>query len=215
MKCKTCKRCGKTYYGEKVIALAFYHSRKSQRIHWDKIQNRAVCRPCLQKERDREKKRNRWRDKFKRATESHAGSYIEAAHWRDDPNYPKVRSVAEFIIIFGWDIDKGAKAMENEYNNGCHRCRMDYQEMVHGYQDITVDIRNRGLPPDWENVQFLCMSCNREKGTLTPEEDQIMQRIYREHAVHMEKLKRDQGIGTLFAGIGVDFSASRRPLIKL
>lgn len=209
---RTCNRCSKTYHGEKVVGLAFW---KNDRARGTYTSPRSTCKPCEQKKRDEKKGANRWGDKFRRATVAHAKKYMAARHWETDPDWPEIKTVNEFIAVFGWDLGKGAKAMETQYENGCCRCRKPYEEMGHGLQDITVDIKNPEDPPDWENVQFLCMTCNRQKGSLAPEEDQIMQRIYREHAIHMERLERDQGVGTLWEGRGADFSAEIKPLTTI
>jgi hypothetical protein len=75
-----------------------------------------------------------------------------------------------FATRFGWATNVVRHGFEHAYANGCSYCHRAYAAMAHGLSDITIDICNRMLPPDFEtNTKFCCQTCNREKGSMASE----------------------------------------------
>jgi hypothetical protein len=140
-----------------------------------------TCRPCEETAGDTWKSANRWSTKAWDTTKSHAanlrtprkGPHCEAWH---DPGLTK-----EILIKrYGWLQEQLAHDAEFQYANGCSYCHHPYAAMGHGSADITIDIFDPRLPPDYgTNTRWCCPTCQRRKGLLTPEQWAIKQRIYR------------------------------------
>jgi hypothetical protein len=141
----------------------------------------SVCRACQEDARDRRKGGDREAAKASDARRGHAiklsrprrGSGVEAWH---DPNL----AASELEVVYGWDLPQMAHDIEYQYGNGCSYCHHSYKGMGHGLADITIDIFDPRLPPDYgTNTRWCCMTCQRRKGLLPPEKWAIKQRIYR------------------------------------
>jgi hypothetical protein len=118
---------------------------------------RRVCRACEQDVRDARKRDNRWATKARSTTKRHAD---RLGIQRDD-----------MVVVYGWDAKRLAHEAEHAYGNGCGYCGHPYISMGHGFQDITLDVIDRSRPPYYRsNTKWCCQTCNRKKGTLSPEE---------------------------------------------
>jgi hypothetical protein len=172
---RRCMQCGTWYAAEEVASgQAFSYSGPRERCIL-----RAVCRPCEETEHDA---RDRWGKKANATTTGHAvrlraprtGPHCEAWH---DPALTK----ETLIKRYGWSLAQIAHDAEFQYANGCSYCHHPYDGMGHGLADITLDIFDPRLPPDYgTNTRWCCMTCQRRKGLLTPEHWADKQRVYRQ-----------------------------------
>lgn len=191
---RSCARCGTLYDAEDVASgQAFSYSGAR-----DRCILRAICRPCEETAADGRKRDDRWASKVHTTTRSHAdklarlrsGPHCEA--WFD-PYLTKEILVGRY----GWAADQMAHDAEFQYANGCSYCHHAYAGMGHGAADITLDIFDPRLPPDYgTNTRWCCMTCQRRKGLLTPEKWAAKQRVYR--AWEMAKALSAKERGMLF-----------------
>jgi hypothetical protein len=67
-----------------------------------------------------------------------------------------------------------------QYGRCCSYCHRDYKGMGHAAADITLDIFDPRLPPEYgTNTRWCCMTCQRRKSLLTPQKWAMKLRIYR------------------------------------
>ena len=174
---RQCVRCGTSYSTEEVASgQAFSYSGARERCIL-----RAVCRPCEEKASDDRKGADRWPAKAGATRRGHAvklrklreGPHCEA--WFD-PDLTKEILTSRY----GWTAGQMAHDAKFQYDNGCSYCHHPYAGMGHGPADITLDIFDPRLPPDYgTNTRWCCMTCQRRKGLLPPEKWAAKQRIYR------------------------------------
>jgi hypothetical protein len=101
------------------------------------------------------------------------------------------------VSRYGWIPVQLTHDAEFQYDNGCSYCHHPYVDMGHGVADITLDIFDPRLPPDYgTNTRWCCMTCQRRKGLLTPEKWAAKQRIYR--AWERAKVLSAEARGMLF-----------------
>jgi hypothetical protein len=175
---RQCTRCGTWYPAEDVASGQAFHDRG-----WrgDKMHLATRCRPCEESAADARKSAYRWASKVHSTTRGHADKLAKS---RTGPHckawFDPGLSKEALISRYGWTADQMAHDAEFQYNNGCSYCHHPYVEMGHGVADITLDIFDPRLPPDYgTNTRWCCMTCQRRKGLLTPEKWAAKQRIYR------------------------------------
>lgn len=96
----------------------------------------------------------------------------------------------------GWKITRMAHESERAYENGCSECGELYALMGHGPGDVTIDIWDRRLPPEYgTNTRWICKTCNLSKGILTPKQWIVKKRLYRERAKFMDETRGDPRYG--------------------
>ena len=191
-----CTRCGTFYTAEDVASgQAFRPDRMRQDAS---CRTKLICRPCEESNSDGRKAAYRCASKVHSTTRGHAdkltkprlGAHCQA--WFDP-------SLTKEILIgrYGWAAGQMAHDAEFQYNNGCSYCHHPYADMGHGVADITLDIFDPRLPPDYgTNTRWCCMTCQRRKGLLTPEKWATKQRIYR--AWELAKTLSAEARGMLF-----------------
>lgn len=149
---RICRRCRFVAQGDDEIALWFRRSGKS-RLNF--------CDGCRADLRDGPKQINRFTAKARQTFNRHATKYIKQG-LANDPG--------DFALKFGWDVKRIAHEMEHAYGNGCSECGLPYEPMGHGPADITVDIWDPRLPPEYGvNTRLICSTDNQQKGDLIPE----------------------------------------------
>lgn len=61
-----------------------------------------------------------------------------------------------------------ARSAEHAYLGDCDHCGVPYAGMAHGLADMTLDVIDRTADPVFGvNTQWMCMTGNRQKSTLT------------------------------------------------
>lgn len=107
-----------------------------------------------------------------------------------------------FAARFDWDVDQMAHDIEHAASNGCPRCRRSFASMANGLRDITLDVIDpRQLPYYRTNCRWICDTCNKAAGDLTPEEDGLRLACWAKWEERMAELRADPWLGTLFEGI--------------
>ena len=136
-----------------------------------------VCIGCELTERTEKKRANRWIVKANSTLRRHAKRFEI--------------SISDMITRYGWNVDRIAHELEHHYNNGCSNCGRSYRSMGHGLADVTIDIFDRtALPVYGHNTRIICQTCNREKGTLSVEDNaakSIGWRLWEETQKQLEK----------------------------
>jgi hypothetical protein len=187
-----------TYYNEEIDE---FFRQNSDTYKYPK------CIGCEQKKKDIVKKENRFLRKADNAIRSHCDKYNKRMGTNLTPK--------QFRVEFNWNRRRMAHESEHIYNNGCPNCGESFVDMGHGLRDIEIDIKHPEAPPIYGfNTQWICHTCNHSKSQLPPYRYAIRQRCWHKWKKGQEKLEQDQGFGTLFEGIGVDFSAKKEQLIK-
>ena len=144
-----CIRCGGWY-----DAIAGFAPAGTDRLQH--AYRRPACIGCEQTQRDATKQRDRWAIKARDTLRRHAYKYG--------------LKPLEFSARFGWQIARIAHDLKHAFENTCAYCWHAYSGMPNGLASITLDIRDRGLPPHyWTNVQVCCETCNREKAGMSAE----------------------------------------------
>jgi hypothetical protein len=189
-------RCGTWYTAEDVASGQAF---RPDRVRQDaSCRMKVICRPCEEMASDTKKGSNRWPKKIQATRRGHAdklskprtGPHCEA--WFD-PNLTKEILVGRH----GWTTVQMAHDAEFQYANGCSYCHHPYTAMGHGVADITLDIFDPRLPPDYStNTRWCCMTCQRRKGLLPPDKWAAKQRVYREW--EMTKAASADARGMLF-----------------
>jgi hypothetical protein len=172
---RRCARCGTWYSAEEVA------SGQAFRRGGSKMYLASICRPCEETGSDARKGANRWPKKVAATTRGHAEKLSKlrsgphCAAWFD-PGLTKDALTGRY----GWTAEQMAHDAEFQYGNGCSYCHHPYVDMGHGVADITLDIFDPRLPPDYgTNTRWCCMTCQRRKGLLPPDKWAAKQRIYR------------------------------------
>lgn len=200
MKYKICKKCSGTY------SEYFFYKNITTNFGSHGFQSReTICKGCQISARTNSKRSNRSREKARRTLRHHAEKYIKLGHAASRENFAKK---------FGWNLDQMAHDINHAYSNGCSYCHEPYSKMGNGLSDLTLDIRYPDLLPYYEtNTCWACATCNQLKQRTPPDLwGQILQdwKVWQER---QNQLGKDQGFGTLFEGLGVNFSATKEPLI--
>lgn len=170
---KKCKRCGETYCG-KEIDVVFSISKFVKTRLYKSYQNR--CAHCRQDEDQARKDYQPWLRKATSTLKRHA---------KKEGLLPD-----EFKDKYGWNPEILACRMEQAYQNGCGECNYLYSTMTEGLGALTIDIWDRNLPPYIENTRLMCTTCNKEKGTRTPEEWAIYKATRRRRDTRLAQQKK-------------------------
>jgi hypothetical protein len=86
---------------------------------------------------------------------------------------------AEFARRYGWDVKRMAHDIEDVFASRCPYCDDAFADMEHGLADVSLDIVNPSLEPYYTtNTRWVCVSCNREKQGLSPEDWAIKLRAW-------------------------------------
>jgi len=151
-----CNRCGTTYPA-RIVVRAF-RTLPDGYIY-------PTCRPCEQTLKDQVKSADRWLDKAKNAIDSHA---VRLSIHR-----------ADLVRIYGWNKSCMAVDAQHAYGGACPYCYASFEAMGHGMQDLTLDIVDPQRPPYYRtNTRWVCQTCNRKKGRLTPADFEADREIY-------------------------------------
>ena len=165
---RRCHRCG-TVYPPHLLEYAFRFVGGRARV-LDASRTRrqiGVCRPCEQTGRDTKKRGNRWAAKARDTIRRHA---VRLSVDKSD-----------LIGRYGWEPARMAHEVEHAYKNGCNYCGGRFADMGHGLADITLDVIDRDRPPYYRtNTKWCCQTCNRKKGTLTPDEFEADRQMWAE-----------------------------------
>jgi hypothetical protein len=183
---RRCTRCGTWYTVEEVASGQAFRTTPRRRMHLATEALASICRPCEETAQDASKSSYRWGAKANATTAGHAvrlrsprtGPHCEAWY---DPDLTK----ETLINRYGWAQAQIMHDASFKYGNGCDYCHHPYVDMGHGLADITLDIFDPRLPPDYgTNTRWCCMTCQRRKGLLTPEHWAVKQRVYRQWETH-------------------------------
>lgn len=170
---KRCAKCGGSY------PLPFFAKRHGCDT---RITLRPVCKGCEQTERDRVKKANRFLQKARDSIRRHGRRLVEQG---------KIKFAVELQTIYRWDAYELAHDFEHAYKNGCGNCRKLFASMANGLSDMSIDITDRNRPPYYKtNTRIWCMTCNRDKGDMTPdefEEHQLGWKLWEDRQVELRR----------------------------
>jgi hypothetical protein len=197
---RLCLRCGTFYSSEEVESGQAFRTVGVQDASCTR--RHSICRPCIEADQDQHKGRDRWTCKANDTKRRHVVKLRTprkangTVAWHN-PNL----TVTELETTYGWTTHQLAHDARFRYNNGCDYCHHPYKEMGHGSGDITVDIYDPRLPPDYSNTRWCCMTCQRRKGLLAPEKWAIKQRIYRRWETTKQMTPEDRGM------LNLDFGA--------
>lgn len=190
---RRCTRCGNEYTAEEVVSgQAFRSGAGAGR----KMHLATTCRPCEETARDLRNGVDRWPGKVNDTTRRHAirlrfpkSLGPDGQSWHD----PDL-TTDKLITVHGWQRTQLAYDAQFQYGNGCSYCHHKYSGMGHGAADITLDIFDPRLPPEYgTNTRWCCMTCQRRKGLLTPEKWAIKKRIYRKWEANKLRAPEDKG----------------------
>jgi hypothetical protein len=157
---------------------------------------KGVCRRCEQTARDNQKRKNRWDVKARDTIRRHATNLTKKRAARGLAPVTK----KDLINKYGWDPKVVAHQAEYQYGNGCGYCHDLYASMGHGLADITLDVQDPEKEPYYRtNTTWCCMTCNRRKGRMSPEEFEADRRITAAWRRQQEQAEMDPGsVGMLF-----------------
>jgi hypothetical protein len=180
-----CAKCW-GWYGENFFSPA--HGRKN--CFAQKSRERR-CRLCRLTGRTEAKNGSgRFRIKAQSAIDGHAVKLVRKG---------LIQSKRELMEKYGWNVTDMAHDMEHAFKNGCPECRELFGNMANGLADLTIDIVDPKQPPYYGlNTRLFCMTCNRVKGQMSPEEWAGERRWRREWQQQQERLRCNPMVGTLF-----------------
>jgi 5-methylcytosine-specific restriction endonuclease McrA len=187
---RRCNRCGTTYPPHLVEGAFRFRGLDASRPR-STGRGRSVCRPCEQTQRDQRKISNRWAVKARDVIRRHA------VRFGIDKN--------DLVTRYGWEPERLAHDAEFQYGNGCTYCGEKYAEMGHGMGDITLDVLRRDEAPYYRtNTNWCCQTCNRKKGTTTPEAFEIDRQVFGVWSDHRKRIAEDPHAGGFLFGEGWD-----------
>ncbi len=141
-----------------------------------------VCIGCEQTRTDQIKLKNRPKHKAAGAIRRHAKKYN--------------MKPTEFANKYGWHLENMVHDLKHTHDNGCMDCREPFASMGHGLQDVSIDITDTLKDPFYGvNTRWICQSCNRLKGSLSPEKWAKKLIAWRQWKHIQEQLKSDIGFG--------------------
>ena len=175
---KTCRTCGVTYPADEAAVLfAPFRRHEAQGMH---TLYSATCRPCQQTKRDTVKVANRWPQKMRDTLKRHAGRL----------GY----SVSDLALRFGWNLSVMEHEARHAYANGCPYCHKSFKSMGRDLFNITLDIVNPAIPPDFiTNTRWVCDTCNRAKGGKDPSSWGAYMAGFRRHEEEARRQPRQLG----------------------
>jgi hypothetical protein len=167
-----CAKCGCSYEGDLVrhaVSLERLRQRSGKRVcpntEAPLVPGR-VCKPCR--------------------------NYTRFLKGRGDPFLLKAREtrrrhareleipVRVLILRHEWTDANIVKALRRAWEEECPDCTMAYKEMKGGMAEMTVDVIDRRLPPDWlTNCRIICRDDNSAKGKMPPEEWALHKAVWR------------------------------------
>lgn len=147
---KLCNRCGQMRDAE-----AFFRSGRGGR-HVHLPTKRSVCIGCEVTARTERKQHSRWIAKARSTRQHHAIRFRITAK--------------DLEVKYGWDTSQMAHDAEHTFKNGCHYCLAPFSSMANGLADLSLDINDRDREPFYVgNTRWACLTCNRQKSTMSPE----------------------------------------------
>lgn len=175
---RRCIKCGVEYAADEVASGQAFRSGGGVRR---RMHLATTCRPCEDTARDVRKGEDRWSVKANDTTRRHAvrlrtpkGLGPSGQSWHD-PHLTAERLIA----VYGWGKAQMSHDASFLYDNGCSYCHRKYKGMGHDAADITLDIFDPRLPPQYGiNTRWCCMTCQRRKSLLLPDKWAIKMRIY-------------------------------------
>jgi len=87
--------------------------------------------------------------------------------------HAKQRGMAsrQFIEKYGWNTNQMAHDIKRSAEGNCPYCHNPFMQTGHILRNITIDIVNPKLPPDYTtNTKWICMMCNTTKQRRSPED---------------------------------------------
>jgi hypothetical protein len=161
-----CRKCG-TVYPVDIAPLMFRRNSGVRRIR----DTRSICIPCEQTRGDARKRLRRSIRKAHSTIGHHAKRFGLTKR--------------EFERRYGWTADRIAHDIEHAHDNTCCYCQQPYADMAHGLADVTIDIIDPAKEPFYStNTRPCCMTCNRAKSDMSPEDwakRLLGWRLWREH----------------------------------
>jgi hypothetical protein len=163
----TCKACRRLCDAE-----AFFRLTSESRPGRLRTRNRRlVCIGCEIDRRTERVRADRWMEKARTTLAHHAQAWSLIHRdelWQHEQR--KRLTPREFAGRFGWKLPEMAHDAEHTYVNRCYYCRTPFETMGHGLADLSLDIINPSQSPYYAtNCRWACLTCNREKSTLSPE----------------------------------------------
>jgi hypothetical protein len=154
---------------------------------------RSICRGCIRRSADAEKRKDRWRDKMHATLRGHAQRLTKiGTHGLITPS--------QLASEYEWDVDRMAHDAKHVYENGCPNCGEPFRDMGHGLHDLTLDITDRTARPVYgANTRWLCMTCNRSKGIRSVSEMAELKMCWNRWLNRQQILGCDPWAGTMFA----------------
>jgi hypothetical protein len=181
-----CARC-KTLYDDEEERLFF---RLREAGAYTNPRRNLVCVACQITERTGQARDNRALTKAQTTLRFHAGRAVKNG---------LITIPAEFGRRYGWEPKRMAHDIEHIFENTCPYCEQPFAEMPHGLADVSVDIIDTSREPYYHsNTKWCCVTCNREKQDLSPEEWAIKLRAWRKwRANHGRPFNQDSLFGDL------------------
>lgn len=150
-----CPKCGTAYPRE--IAPLMFRRQTPNRVRRIRNTRRPQCIPCEQTRSDLRKRLRRSIRKAHSTIGHHAKRYGMTKR--------------DFERKYGWRADRVAHDIEHAYENTCCYCQNPYKDMSHGLADVTIDVIDPAKEPFYStNTRPCCMTCNRAKNDMTPED---------------------------------------------
>lgn len=189
---KTCRRCGRLCDEE-----AFFRWNSDARLRIPNRERRTICIGCEIDTRTERVRADRWMEKARTTLAHHAQAWSMAHRdelWANEQR--KRLRPQEYARRFGWRLPEMAHDAEHTYSNRCYYCRTAFDTMGHGLADLSLDIVNpRELPYYATNCRWACITCNREKATLSPEMWSRRLQEWDRHEEWKQSRKRNPYIG--------------------
>ena len=146
-----CPKCGTDYPVE--IAPLMFRRANVRRIR----RTRPQCIPCEQTRSDLRKRLRRSVRKAHSTIGHHAKRHGMTKR--------------DFQQKYGWLAERVARDIEHAYEHCCCYCQIPYADMAYGLADVTIDIIDPAKEPFYStNTRPCCMTCNRAKHDMSPED---------------------------------------------
>lgn len=194
---RTCETCGGTYNNSFFKSICIYTCGKDHIYHYP------ICLGCYGIRAKKYKQNERLLQKAQNTYYHHANKLLATGI---------IQKKEELDTIYGWDSHQMAHDIKNCFENGCPYCGRQYSIIEGGLHNISLDIIDPALPPNYEtNVHWICLDCNKRKRNSSSEAWELKLqdwKLWRETQKLLEQNPYYYGL-PLFENISEDLEGSK------
>lgn len=162
------------------------------RVTHSSTKRQSVCKRCRELLQKAKRNDDPFIPKASRSIRRHGDKFVKLGY---------ASSLEEFINKYGWFAERVAHDMKHAHSNGCPYCEKPFAQMLHGLQDLTLDIIDPEKEPYYTtNVKVVCHTCNMAKQRTPPDKWAQYLLYHKDWERRQARIRTDPLLGTLFEG---------------